>query len=132
MNTRRPPLTLTSILSMTLRMVSISPLRAWTISAFERRSGTISGGRSEPPTDPPPPAPAPRRAGATGGGSAPAGRGADPAAAGPGPGAEATGLEELVEDGRHLARLGVLQRDDLQLVERHLDVDQLDDVEQAG
>src|SRR4029453_14583551 len=103
MNTRRPPLVLTSILSMTLRMVSTSPLRAWTMSEFERRSGTISGGRAPPPPPRPPP----------------------PASAAPaaGPGPKAAGLEELVEDGGHLRGLGVLQRHDLQLVERHLDVD---------
>jgi hypothetical protein len=52
MNTRRPPLTLTSIFSMTRRMVSISLLRALTMSEFERRSATISGGRSAPPGAP--------------------------------------------------------------------------------
>jgi hypothetical protein len=85
-------------------MVSMSCLRAWTTSELERRSGTISGRCGQG---------ARRARGARRGACAPA-------------------REELGQELGQLLRVGVLERDDLQLAQRHLDVHQVEHLEEPA
>ena len=113
---------------MSRRIVSSSPARAWTISEFERRSG-------DDQRRPLRPSAGVGRAGAGGRPRRRRGRRAPGPARRRGAGARARRRpagKSWVRMVASSAASACWMRDDLQLVERHLDVDEPDDVEQPA